>query len=177
MADAASPLLNQLPRSEQQAHDTRVKVEQERRERLALHGGDFCNRVLAGAFERVYRHDGSFRLREIQTGVWVEDLPPNGVADSCGLPSSTQASPTPRSELRLEPQSAAMTPGSPATMIEAAQRTGYALALRELAHWISAAATKPRMDTMTLAALNAQITRMSGCERTAKPMATTRKGP
>ena len=178
MPDAASSFLNQSPRSQQQARDARVQPEQERRQRLERHGSDFCHRVLAGAFERIYQADGSFRLREIQSGIWLEDLPLDGVTDAPGFPPSPLANAAaPQSESRPGRRPSAMPPGSPAAMIEAAQRLGYARALRELAHWISAVATQSRIDARTLAALNEQLSQMSGSGRTAMTMVKTRQMP
>ena len=46
----------------------------ELRERLADHGAAFYRMILQGAFERIYQPDGSYRLREIGSGLFLEEL-------------------------------------------------------------------------------------------------------
>lgn len=68
--DAPSPPLDLPRRSEQTMREIAAR---ERRRRLEHHGVGFCRAILDGAFERVYRPDGSYRLRAARTGAWLED--------------------------------------------------------------------------------------------------------
>lgn len=162
MPDAASSFLNQPLRSESQARAARELAQQEHRRRLEQHGTGFCRKVLAGAFERVYQADGSYRLRDIQSGAWLEDLPPTAPASH----TKEEPSPVPPTALSLTAASPAGAPSmtgppSAAQKITAARQFGYASALRDLSHWISDAAGRPRLDADTLAALNDQIAHLS----------------
>lgn len=180
MADAASSFLNQSLRSERQARLAREQAEQERRRRLEHHGSAFCRRILAGAFERIYQADGSYRLRDIHTGAWLEDLPATDVRSEqdptpSALPLASTLPPaikSPDGQTRSPADSPRHT-----QRVVAARQIGYVTALRDVARWISAAATKPRMDAVTLAALNDQIARLSSRAQTATTVSGAREGP
>ena len=164
MADAASSFLNLPLRTESQAQAVRAQAEQERHRRLEQHGAAFCHRVLAGAFERVYQADGSYRLREIQSGAWLEDLPAADLA-TCQNPISPPALPP----VNDAPSAAVISKPAPsrqALKIMAARHFGYAAALRDLSHWISEAAISPRMDANTLGVLNDHIAKLSNQAKT-----------
>lgn len=166
MPDAASSFLNQPRRTEQQARNARAQAEQECRHRLERHGTAFCRRVLAGAFERVYQADGSYRLREIQSGAWLEDLPPADRAPGQN-PTPPSAFPLASEAPPAGPLSTTDPPNSPSRDIAAARHYGYAAALRDMARWISEAAGKPHLDAETLAALIDQIAQLSSRAETA----------
>lgn len=154
MTDAASSFLNRPLRSESEARAALQQAEQERLHRLEHHGAAFCRAVLAGAFERVYQADGSYRLREIQSGVWLENLPP-----TARISLRPPSSPSPLSQ-RQAPAPVAEIPKRTPKVI-AARRLGYTAALRDLSCWISQVATSPRMDANTLNVLNDHIAKLS----------------
>lgn len=63
---AAPPKPTAAPRAE----DDRAAIAH----RLADHGAVFYRSILDGAFERVYRPDGSYRLREIGSGLFLDEV-------------------------------------------------------------------------------------------------------
>lgn len=90
MAHAARPLHTFAPLSSETAagepeEASRADAEQDRQLRLDDHGAVFYRLILEGAFERVYRPDGSYRLREIGSGLFLEDL------DAAGRPKGKPA--------------------------------------------------------------------------------------
>ena len=52
----------------------RLRAARVLQDRLADHGAAFYRRIIEGAFERIYQPDGSYRLREIESGLFLEDL-------------------------------------------------------------------------------------------------------
>ena len=159
MTDAASSFLNRPLRSESQARAAHEQAEQERHRRLEHHGAAFCRKVLAGAFERVYQADGSYRLREIQSGTWLENLPATGPVTCQNPPSPPALSPA-----NNAPPATAISKRT--RKIAAARRLGYTAALRDLSCWIAEAAISPRMDANTLNVLNDHIAKLSNRAKT-----------
>lgn len=160
MSHAASSFLNQPLRTEAQARAAQDQAEQERRRRLDQHGAAFCRKVLAGAFERVYQTNGSYRLREIQSGAWLDDLT---TADSVTHRDAPASSPLPAS--KGAPQVPPITKRTHKLIV--ARRSGYAAALCDLSRWIAEAAMSRRMDAYTLNALNDQIAKLAQPAKTA----------
>lgn len=159
MTAAASSFLNRPLRTESQARAAHEQAERERHRRLEHHGAAFCRKVLAGAFERVYQADGSYRLREIQSGNWLENLPATDL-----VPCQNLASPSTLPPAQHAPPVTAIS--KRAQKIIAARRFGYTAALRDLSSWISEAALSPRMDASTLNVLNDQIAKLSNRAKT-----------
>jgi hypothetical protein len=151
MTQAASPFLNQPLRDERHARadDDRSMADQDRAERqrrLTDHGATFCRMILDGAFERIYRADGSYVLQQVggeplESDSRVDESPP-------AIPESQDC--VPQKAKRAEPS---------------AERQilyrGYAAALRDLSSWVSTAALDARMDAATLAALNGELARLA----------------
>lgn len=150
MTDAVSPFLNLPLRSEREAQLAREQSERERQRRLERHGAAFCRQILDGAYERVDQPDGSYRLRSVATGRWIEEE--TAVDDSAAQGTS------PITDLG---QVAVSAPVAMPDDLIAACHVGYRAALRDVAHWISIAAIEPRLHAGTLAAVNAQIANLS----------------
>ena len=146
MTDAVSPFLNLPLRSEREAQLAREQSERERQRRLERHGAAFCRQILDGAYERVDRPDGGYRLRSVATGHWIEE---ETAVDDTTLPTTDF------------PQIAVSAPVAVPDDLIAACHVGYRAALRDVAHWISIAAIEPRLHAGTLAAVNAQIANLS----------------
>lgn len=152
MADATSPFLNISLRSESQARADRAREQArvERLRRLQEHGAAFRRIVLDGAFERVPRPDGGYRLRDVRSGLWLDEAATNPIIRSTGTPRPDSSRSTPLMAPSEPP------PGSTAQR----SRSSYGAALRDLSCWISLATTKPHMDPDTLAAVNREIARL-----------------
>jgi hypothetical protein len=148
MADATSPFLNKPLRSRQQAaaEIARGGAQQaaaERLSRLQTHGATFGRMILDGAFERTYEPDGSYRLRPVAQG---SHEPPTPADDKQGQPDWAPAATGPQAGV---------------TNDAIVRHSGYCAALRDLSCWVAAIALRSRMDSHTLAALNAEIARLS----------------
>jgi hypothetical protein len=72
MVDATSTVPKETELDEDAA--ARLRAARELQDRLADHGATFYRRIIQGAFERIYQPDGSYRLREIGSGLFLEDL-------------------------------------------------------------------------------------------------------